>query len=317
MNKLYLPVIFLAAWVSVAAQQEQQYTQFMFNKLAYNPAYAGTFESPTLTAIYRNQWMGIDGAPQTQILSYNQRAAANRLGVGANLVRNTVGISRTITLDVPYSYRIPLRRGVLGIGLQFNIRQLYQNWADPRLNPSQKFDNAIPTDAQNKLLVNFGVGIFYSGYKWFGGVSLPRIKDNNIDFSDLEGVISREVRHFNAMGGLTFTPTSEVSITPQMLLKYVPGAPFDADLNVSVLLKDKFYGGLTYRTGGDTNGVGESVDVLLGMQATENLFFCLSYDIGLTRLRKYNSGSVEATLRWWFNPPAPEGTERVDPGRPW
>ena len=94
-------------------------------------------------------------------------------------------------------------------------------------------------------------------------------------------------------------------------------ARFDADLNVSVLLKDKFYGGLTYRTGGDTNGVGESVDVLLGMQATENLFFCLSYDIGLTRLRKYNSGSVEATLRWWFNPPAPEGTERVDPGRPW
>ena len=87
---------------------------------------------------------------------------------------------------------------------------------------------------------------------------------------------------------------------------------------MSVLLKQKFYGGLSYRLGGDTNGAGESVDVLLGMQATENLFFCLSYDIGLTRLQQYSSGSIEATLRWWFNPPAQvSGDDIENPIRPW
>lgn len=317
MIKIYLSIALAAAWQMAVAQQEPQYTQFMFNKLAYNPAYAGSFESPTLTAIYRNQWMGLEGAPETQILSYNQRAAGGRIGVGGNLMRNTIGISRSITLDVPYAYRIPLRRGHLSAGLQFNLRHFYQNWADERLNASQKFDNAIPTDPQSKLLVNFGVGVFYSGYKWYAGVAVPRIKDNNIDFADLDGVLSREVQHFNAMAGITFDVHEDIRLTPQMLLKYVPQAPFDADINLSAMVKQKFYGGVTYRAGGDTNGAGESVDVLAGMQATENLFFCLSYDVGLTRLRKYNNGSLEATLRWWFNPPAPEGTEIEDPIRPW
>ena len=105
------------------------------------------------------------------------------------------------------------------------------------------------------------------------------------------------------MGGFTFTPNEELKITPQALFRYAIGAPFDAEANVSALLRDKYYGGLTYRVGGDTKGLGESVDVMLGMQMTENLFFSLSYDIGLTRLRKYNNGSIEATVRWWFSPP--------------
>lgn len=316
MKKIYFSLSLLFACSIAKAQQEPQYTQFMFNKLAYNPAYAGTFVSPTLTAIYRKQWMGLDGAPETQIISYNQRAANGRVGIGGNLSRSVIGISRAITLDVPYAYRIPTKRGDLSIGLQFNVRHLYQNWADPRLNPSQQFDNALPTDAQSKVLVNFGVGIFYSAYnKWFVGLALPRIKDNNIDFADLDGVLSREVQHYNAMTGMSFDVDKDLEVTTQFLVKYVPKTPFDADLNVSALFKQKFYGGLSYRTGGDTNGAGESVDVLLGMQTTENLFFCLSYDIGLTRLRRYSSGSLEAVVRWWFNPPAPDNVNIPDPIR--
>lgn len=317
MKKLYLPFLLVIAWQIASAQQEPQYTQFMFNKLAYNPAYAGTFESPTLTAIYRKQWMGLEGAPETQIISYNQRALNNRVGIGGNLMRNTIGITRTVTLDVPYAYRIPVKRGMLSMGLQFNVRHLYQNWADPRLNPTQTIDNALPTDAQSRFLVNFGVGIFYSGYKWFAGIAAPRLLDNNIDFLDLDNELSREVQHFNGMAGMTFDLHKDISLTPQVLLKYVPGAPFDADVNVSVLVKQKFYGGVSYRMGGDTNGAGESVDVLLGMQATENLFFCLSYDIGLTRLQQYSSGSLEATVRWWFNPPAQIRDEDLPPAIPW
>lgn len=304
MNKLYLFIIALVWHQALRAQQDPQHTQFMFNKMSYNPAYAGAFESPTLTAIYRKQWIGLEGAPETQVLSYDQRWLNNRIGMGGVLTRNVIGITRNVTLAVPWSYRIPVKRGVLGLAMQVSVRHFYQNWADPRLNPALTIDNAIPNEAQTKYLVNFGTGMYYATQNWYAGFSIPRLLDNNIDFLDLDDEFSREVQHIYLMAGRDFFIDKELKITPQMLLKYAPGAPFDADINVSVMVKRKFFGALGYRLGSDTNGAGESVDVLLGMQATDNLFFCLSYDIGLTRLYKYNSGSIEATVRWWFNPPA-------------
>jgi type IX secretion system PorP/SprF family membrane protein len=150
--------------------------------------------------------------------------------------------------------------------------------------------------------------VYYSnpGKGWYVGASVPRMFANNIDFAENGGVLSREVMHINAMGGMTFKPNDDLAIKPQLLLKFVPNAPFEAEVNTMVVLQDKFHGGLSYRAGGDTNGTGESVDVLLGLKASDKLFFCLSYDIGLTRLRKFNNGSVEATVRWSINPP--EGT---------
>lgn len=317
MKKNCLLWVLSFACLTVEAQQEPQLTQFMFNKMAYNPAYAGTFESPTLAAIYRKQWIGLDGAPETQVLSYTQRALNNRIGLGGTLTRHVVGISRNITLDVPYAYHIPVKRGTISAAVQFNVRHLYQNWADERLRPSQMLDNAIPTEAQSKYLVNFGTGIFYSGTHWFAGLAAPRLLNNNIDFLDFDEEMSREVQHIYGMLGTSFYINKDLEFTPQALLKYAIGAPFDMDVNTSIMWKRKFYGGLGYRLGGDTNGVGESVDVMFGLQATENLFFCFSYDIGLTRLRRYNSGSIEATVRWWFNPPAQVEGGQIETGRPW
>lgn len=106
MKKIYPLLLFITTWQFAQAQQDLQYTQFMFNKMAYNPAYAGSFESPTLTAIYRKQWIGLEGSPETQVLSYNQRMLNNRVGIGGTLTRSVIGITRNITLDVPYAYQI-------------------------------------------------------------------------------------------------------------------------------------------------------------------------------------------------------------------
>jgi type IX secretion system PorP/SprF family membrane protein len=312
---LFIGIICFA--FTLFGQQEQQYTQFMFNKLAYNPGYAGSFESPTLTAIYRSQWLGLEGAPSTQMISYSQATLNNRIGLGANLVRHTIGISRTVTLDAAYAYRIALKRGYLSIGLQPSMRQIRQDWTDPRLRGSQPLltDIAIPTEPKTKVVFNLGFGLFYTGDKWFVGAAIPRIVQNNIDFAEFGGILSREERHVNAMGGVTFDLAEGVELTPQVLLKYVNNAPFDADFNLSLLLRRKFYGGFSYRLGGNTAGSGESLDLLLGVQATKNLFICASYDIGITSLRKFHNGSVEATARWWFN--VPEGEEIIDPRYPW
>ncbi|TNE66201.1 MAG: type IX secretion system membrane protein PorP/SprF [Bacteroidetes bacterium] len=301
----------LLLWsIPASAQQEPQYTHFMFNKMAYNPGYAGSFISPTLTAIYRNQWMGIDGSPNSQIISYSQPLLNERLGIGGNLSRQSLGISRTFTLDMVYCYRFPIRRGHLGIGLQPSVRNFWQNWADDRIySPTPAgTDQAIPTEPRSKWIVNFGFGWYYSNAEkgWYVGMAIPRFFSNNIDFAEQGGILSREERHYNAMAGMTFIANEALAIKPQLLLRYVKNTPFEAELNVMGILQEKFYGGLTYRVGGDTKGAGESVDVLMGIQATDKLFLCLSYDIGLSRLRKFHNGSVEATVRWWINPP--EGT---------
>ena len=295
---------------SIWAQQEQMYTQFMLYKPAFNPAANGNYESPTLVAAYRSQWISIPGAPTSQFISYSMPMLSNRVGLGGNLIRSSIGITRTLTLEVAYAYRIALKRGTFCVGIQPSVRQFYQNWADDRLVATQPIpvDGAIPTAAQSKVVPNFGFGLYYSGKKrgrerWYVGLSAPRMVRNNIDFAEGGLPLSQESQHLNAMAGYNFQIDENIVFTPQVLLKYVHNAPFDADINMSMVLKEKFYGGFTYRTGGDTNKAGESVDVMAGIQATKNLFFCLSYDIGLTRLRKYSNNSIEMSARWWFNPP--------------
>ncbi|MDO8366033.1 MAG: type IX secretion system membrane protein PorP/SprF [Saprospiraceae bacterium] len=316
MKKLYLIIPFLSLGLYSSAQQEQMYTQFMFNKLTYNPGYAGNFVSPTLTAIYRNQWMGLDGAPKAMSLSYTQSLLNNRVGIGGNITRQSIGINTNLTFDIAYAYRIHMKRGTLAVGLQASMRNIRQNWADARIIPIDQNDPGIPTDPKSKFVPNFGAGVYYNAYsdRWYGGIALPRIVSNSIDFSEFGDVLSREVQHINAMGGIKFEATDELDITPQVLLRYAVGAPFDAEVNLSALLRNKFYSGLTYRVGGDTNFAGESMDVALGFQAMDKLFLCFSYDLGLTRLRKHHNGSIEATIRWWFNPPDDVGP--VKPARP-
>lgn len=305
MKKNYLTFLSLLLTFGAVAQQEQMYTQFFFNKLIYNPAYAGSFVSPTLTAVHRSQWIGLEGAPNAQALTYHQSMVNERVGIGGSLFRQQIGISTTLTLDAAYAYRVKMRRGTLCVGLEFNIRNFRQNWADLRIKPIENFDNGIPIETKSKFLPNLGTGAYYVAYhdKWYVGMAVQRLFGGNIDFTEIEP-FAAEVQHFNAMGGATFQASEEITITPQAMVRYAIGAPFDAEANVSVMLRKKFYGGLSYRLGGDTNQLGESVDIMMGMQVTENLFFSLSYDIGISRLQKVNAGSLEAVARWWFNPPA-------------
>jgi type IX secretion system PorP/SprF family membrane protein len=319
-----LPVLLIVFLTSADAQQEPRMTQFMLNKLAYNPATAVT-ERPRLTAMYRNQWMGFEGAPTLQSLSFSRLSFNNRVGLGLNLVRNTVGIFRSMTAEGSFAYRVPVAYGYLSAGIQFSVRNIRQNWNDPRLVGAQQIttDNAIPGEARSATIVDGGVGFYYQTNNWYAGIAVPRLARNSIDLADVIGEkenISREVRHWNFMGGYDFQFDENFTLTPQILVKYAAGkydvgSPFDADINLSALLYQRFYGGLTYRHGGETNGFGESLAALAGMQATENIFFCLSYDITMTRLRRYSSGSIEALVRYSF------GEEQIDQRdvekRPW
>jgi type IX secretion system PorP/SprF family membrane protein len=190
MKKLYLSISLLALALCAAAQQEQMYTQFMFNKLAYNPGYAGNFVSPTLTAIYRNQWLGLEGAPKAMSLSYTQPLLNNRVGIGGNITRQSIGINTNLTIDIAYAYRIQLKRGTVAIGLQTSMRNIRQNWKDSRIIAISQNDPGIPTVPKSKFVPNFGAGVYYNAYteRWYAGIALPRIVGNSIDFSEFGAV---------------------------------------------------------------------------------------------------------------------------------
>ncbi len=313
MKKIISIAIFSCLLLTGYAQQEQHYTQFMFNKLAINPAYAGSNEATCLSGIYRNQWMGIDGAPKTMMLSFNMPLMNQRVGVGANLVRNTIGITTRTTLEGNYAYRFRMSRGVLAAGINASIRHLSNDYSDPALKATQPIgtDGTIPVGEQSKVVPNFGVGLYYHTEDFYIGLSAPRILSNNIDFDNISLVDDKEVQHLFLMTGFVVELSEKVDLKPQVLLKYANNTPFDAELNLMAIVNDKYSAGLTYRLGGSSNSAGESIDIVAAAQLTDNFLFGLSYDITLSELKDYNNGSIEAVLRYCFG--SSEGEEIINP----
>ncbi len=302
MKNILTLIIFICFANFVWSQQEEQYTQFMHYKQGFNPAYVGSDGAPSISALVRNQWLGIDGAPQTQLITFNTPIVNNRVGVGASVLRQTIGVTENYTADAAYAYHIGLGRGTLSLGLQASVRLLRVNFNELEGTQPIGTDGAIPADYQSRYVPNFGAGIyFYKGNDVFFGISVPRILESNIDLADSKDVISKEFRHFFAMGGVKFNLSDKMQMQPQVLFKYVTGAPFDADVNLNLIFNERFTAGVSYRLGGNkNNSVGESVSLLVGAEISKNIMFGISYDSTLSALKNYTSGSVEGVVRYFF-----------------
>ena len=312
MRKILLFFLSMLLSLAIVAQQDAQYTQFMYNKLAYNPAYAGSLGTITATGIVRSQWLGLEGAPESQVFNIDAPLNDNRVGVGLNIARNTIGIATNYNADVSYAYRIPLGKGKIGVGLQGSIRSFNANYNDERLISTQGtlLDASIPVGQQNKMTPNFGIGAYYKEEKLYLGLSVPRLLENNIDFSEDATIISKSVRHFYLMGGYLFNLNNKVQLQPQALVKYAENSPLDVDLNVNAIFMDKYMIGATYRVGGSSRGIpAESIDILFSTQINEHLLFGIAYDITISALRDYSSGSIEAMVRYSFRPKNTNGEE--------
>ncbi len=315
MKNIFATLLLVFGFALVAnAQQEHQFTQWMYNKLAYNPAYAGSSFSPCISGLYRNQWIGLEGSPETQLLSFDMPLENDRVGIGANLYRNAVGITEVITLDGAYAYRIPLGRGFLGLGVQASIRYWSQDYSDSRLVSSLPIgpDGSIPTGEVNKYVPDFGAGFYYNTQNFYVGGSVNRIINNSIDLNDSDLEIGREAQHVFLMAGYKVRLNDNLDLLPQLLLKYADNSPFDVDLNANLLIKDKFTAGLSYRLGGSNpDSVGESLDLLFGAQFTDNVFAGISWDFTLSELKDFNDGTLEIALRYCLQ--QSEGEEFQNP----
>lgn len=310
MKQFLLLMGIMASTVGLWGQQETQYTQFMHYKLGLNPAYAGNSGSTELAGLVRNQWMGIEGSPQTQLLTFSMPLMNKRIGLGANVLRKTIGVTSEYTLEGAYAYRIPVPRGYLGLGLQGSVRMLRVDYSQLQGTQSIDQDGAVPVDMQSKLVPNFGAGLYYSGQNFYFGVSVPRLLNSNIDLADGDGTISRDVSHFYIMGGVELKAGEGMVLEPQFLLKLVSGAPLDLDINIMGHFESRFRTGLSYRLGGSAgNGFGESAALLVGADLTPQVQLGMAYDLTLSELRDFSSGSVEVMLRCLFHQKSSSGKD--------
>ena len=284
---------------SLFGQQQQMYTQFMYNKMALNPAYAGNESYLNATLMYRDQWSGFSGSPKAQVITVNLPRIGKRVGLGLNVERQTIGITEKITYEAMYAYKFFLGEGTLSMGMNVSGRKYIQDFTDSRLFAIHDLtlDPSIPQTVQSANLFNAGFGVYFNTNKFYLGAAVPRMIKADI-FFDSYNLFSTEVRHLFLMTGGTFIVNNEVRITPQAMFRAAENSPWGIDLNCSTTWKDKYSAGLTYRTGGTRGDLGESIDVILGMQISEQLMLGFAYDISLSKIRVIDNGSLEMILSY-------------------
>jgi type IX secretion system PorP/SprF family membrane protein len=291
--------LFIAVLPTMVAQQQQMYTQFMYNKLNINPGFAGNESYLTGTLIYRDQWHGFPGSPKAQVFSINMPRIGKRVGLGFNVERQSIGVTQKVSFQGMYAYKFDLEDGTLSMGITASGRKLNLDFTDPSLYAVQGIfdDPSIPKTRQSKNIFNAGFGVYYNTPQFYIGASVPRLIKSDLDF-DTNNLFSTEVRHLWFMSGATFQVKDHWRFTPQLLFKVAEQTPFGVDINASMTYKDKYTGGLTYRTGGSTIDFGESLDLIWGMQLTDRTLISFAYDITLSQIRIADAGSLEVLVNY-------------------
>ncbi len=296
---LILISILLGAY-NAKGQQDVLFTQFMYNKLGLNPAYAGNNDYASILGIVRNQWAGFEGAPQAQVLSFNS-GSIGKIGLGLNMSRHTIGVTEKLTAEGIYAYRFPFQGGNLSMGLSVSGRWYKSDFSKPGLTIIDPFeeDPAIDKGIYKTQVFNVGFGVYYNLNRFYFGASVPRLFRADIDFKPGE-TKSYEVRHVYVMGGGALDLNPKIVFMPQILIRWAENSPFDIDLNMGLLFNDRLYTAITARTGGTTKSWFESIDALVGFHINRNIFLAAAYDFTTSELRKYESGSLEVLLQYNF-----------------
>jgi len=276
------------------AQQDAMYTQYMFNTLAINPAYAGSRNVVSATALYRNQWTGIEGAPKTGTLTMDAPILNKRMGVGVQVFSDKLGITQTNGASLSGAYRIRMDRASLSFGIQGNFSQYRANFTEVPLGSSPNYDPAF-ADNVSKFLFNVGTGVYYNSDKFYIGLSAQDIMPNKLTSYTANDIAlgSKQALHVFLATGYVFPLNDDFKLKPSVLFKGVKGAPLEADINAALWIKDVISIGAQYRTSAD-------IAAMIEIQATPQIRLGYSYDRSTTALQNFNSGSHEIMLRYEF-----------------
>ena len=285
-NNVVLVLVILFTVLSVKAQQDPQYTQYMYNTMSINPAYAGSRGHFSMTALARTQWVGVDGAPDTQTFSVNTPIGYSGIGVGLNIINDKLGPSTETYFDANVSYTIRTsEEGQLAFGMRAGGRILNLDWSKGRFQtPDAIFNNNL----NNKFLPTIGAGVFFHKPKWYVGLSVPNFLRTQ-HYDDFVEAVSAERMHYFAIAGYVFDLTENIKFKPAILSKIVSGAPLSLDVSANFLFNEKFSFGVAYRWD-------DAISAIVGFQISETLTLGYAYDLTTSNFNNYNSGSHEVML---------------------
>ncbi|MDX6182627.1 type IX secretion system membrane protein PorP/SprF [Flavobacterium sp. Fl-77] len=288
-TKLFSFVLIFTAIVS-HAQQDAQFTQYMYNTININPAYAGSRGALSIFGLYRTQWVGLDGAPVTSSFSINTPINNSNLGVGISLVNDKIGPTNENNFSIDLSYTVQtsadfkLSFGIKGTGNLFNLDI-------NKLNPENQGDIQFQ-DFDSKFSPNIGAGVYWHSSKAYIGLSVPNFIETN-RYNDNDIAIYRDKINYYLMGGLVFNldDYGSIKFKPAVLAKMVEGAPLQADISANFMFMDKFVVGAAYRWNA-------AFSAMAGFQINDAMYIGYGYDRETTQLNNYNSGSHEIFLRY-------------------
>ena len=291
-------LMLFSLFAGLYAQQDAQYTQYMYNTMSVNPAYAGSRGQLSAAALYRSQWVGLEGAPKTQTLNLHSPIRNSRLGYGISIVNDNIGdgVVQETQFDAVLSYTVDV---ALDAKLSFGLK-VGGNMLSLDFNGLNNFDseNIQGENIDNKFSPNFGVGVYYHTDKFYAGLSAPNMVeteyfDNSQRDANSVQFLSQERMNFYLITGYVFDLNNNFKFKPALLTKVVGGAPLQIDLSASFLFNDKFSFGAAYRWDAAVSG-------LLGFQLSDQFMIGLAYDRETTELggTQFNDGSFEVFLRF-------------------
>ena len=292
---IFLLLLIITQTGRIEAQQDPLYTQYMFNTLAFNPAYAGSRGMTSIMALSRHQWVGFEGAPSTQTLT-GHMPLGKSIGLGLSIIHDQLSPASQTGFYFDYAYRIKIsENSKLSFGLkggfnhfQLDVAQLLQ--ASPN-DPS--LSNIGST---SKYLPNFGFGLYLFSNKYFLGISAPKLLENKLVNGDVQilGQSGSEIRHYFLTGGYVFNLSEEVKFKPTILARLTQAAPVSLDANINFLFKERLWVGAMYRMNDSFGGI-------LQYQITEQLKVGYAYDMINNELRNYNNGTHEIMISYELN----------------
>jgi type IX secretion system PorP/SprF family membrane protein len=290
LKKVILVLVLASGSLRIIAQQAPMYTHYMYNTLSVNPAYAGSRDALTLTALHRSQWIGFKGAPVTQTFTMHTPLRNEHVGIGLTVLNDKIGPTNNTSVFVDYAYRIKLsEKSKLAFGLSAGINIYNANLNSLQLD--QQTDPSFQNNVNNHVTPNFGFGAYYSRERFYAGISAPNLLQNSY-VANSNSLTGKEQRHYFLIAGTMLKIAENLDFKPTTLIKITRGAPVQADLTASFIILKRLLVGVMYRTGDSFGG-------LVGFDITEQLHLGYSYDwsYGL-RTGTYNHGSHELILRY-------------------
>ena len=283
----------------IIAQQDPQYSQYMFNHLAVNPGYAGSHDAICLSAVHRSQWVGIDGAPVTSLFTVNApfKMFGASHGAGLMVMSDVIGFDQNVSVGLDYAYRLSLGQGKLGIGLSgiFLNKALKAKWHTPG-GVDWNSDVAIPKEDESVMGFDMGLGVFYNAENVYLGLSSTHLLEPVLKYKDKPLAKNQLKRHYYATAGCLLPLNNPAWEMAPSLMVYSDGTASQFTANVNMMYNKKVWGGVGYR-------LNEALTAMVGFELFNGVQVGYSFDYSFISLRNYMSagGSHEVMVSYCFN----------------